>query len=277
MATESLLDLARALVVSLQGTPGQALDRATALVDLLEKPDDGQDYFTYMTPAGSAEFVSAMAESRPVDFSHLAVGDGGGSFVVPYDGMAGLVNEVHRVAISSLTPHPDNPAWLIIEAILPVDIGGFTIREIAAIGGAGQDVVMAVGNFPVTFKPLPDKNAGRDIVIEMIVYVGNAANVRLIVDPSVSSATNQSVANAISAHKLEVNPHPQYALIAELQTLLGDYARAADLVQHMLASDPHPIYMTQPKTEALLNPAISSVVEKVNRGLAILQFEQGAY
>ncbi len=168
-------------------------------------------YYTLLTAIGAAELVNSQAFGNTVPITHLAVGDGNGNPVVPIESMVGLVHEVHRVPVSSMTVDVDNPNWLIIEAVLPSTVGGWTIREIGLLGGSGAgNKLLAVGNFPDTYKPLVAEGAAKDLVIRMIIEVSSAAIVNLTVNSGVAVATTASVANAIAAHEGKADPHTQY-------------------------------------------------------------------
>lgn len=168
-------------------------------------------YYTLLTAIGAAELVNSQAFGNTVPITHLAVGDGNGNPVAPTEGMVGLVHQVHRVPVSSMTVDADNPNWLIIEAVLPSTVGGWTIREIGLLGGSGAgNKLLAVGNFPATYKPLVAEGAAKDLVIRMIIEVSSSAIVNLTVNSGVAVATTASVANAIAAHEAKADPHPQY-------------------------------------------------------------------
>lgn len=166
-------------------------------------------YYTLLTRIGAAALVNAQAANTSVPLTHMALGDGNGTQVVPSEAMTSLQREVHRVPISSITQDAQNPNWLVIEAVVPTEIGGWTLREMGLIGGA-QSSLMAVGNFPETYKPQLVEGSGRDLVIRMVVQVSNASAVQLMIDPSVALATNQSIANAVAVHEGKADPHPQY-------------------------------------------------------------------
>jgi phage-related tail fiber protein len=231
------------------------------------------DYYTILTPVGIAELVNARAANVTVPITHMGIGDGGGAPVKPAETMLTMVREVYRVPISSITQHPTNPAWLVVEAVLPAAVGGFTVRETSLLGGVGAGgKTLALGNFPESYKPLLAENTSTDMIIKMIIQVSNSAVISLTVDPSVALATNQSIANAIAAHLLAVNPHPQYAL-------------AADLAQHILALDPHPqylkssaltAYLTQIQVQALIDGLNLKINNKADSGLmGLALFNQG--
>lgn len=170
-----------------------------------------QTYYTLLTAIGGAELANAQAFGTTVPITHLAVGDGNGNPVIPTESMMSLVHEVQRVPVSSMTTDVDNPNWLVIEAVLPSTVGGWTIRELGLIGGSGVgNKLLAFGNFPDTYKPLIAEGAAKDLVIRMIIEVSSSAIVNLTVNSGVAVATTASVANAIAAHEAKLDPHPQY-------------------------------------------------------------------
>lgn len=185
-------------------------------------------FYTTPTNQGLAAHANAQAAGTVVSWTHLAVGDGNGAAVTPNQTATALAREVHRVPISSVTQHPDNANWIVIEAVILAAVGGFTIREQGLIGAGGK--LLFVGNFPDTYKPvIATENASRDMTIRMVVEVASAATVNITVDPSVAVATNQSVLNAIAQHVALPNPHSQYLLSAA----------------HQADADPHPQYVTK--------------------------------
>lgn len=196
-----------------------------------------QTYYTLLTQTGAAEWVNAEVFGRTVPISHIAVGDGGGSPIVPTEHMTALTHEVHRVPVTSISADTDNANWLIIEAVLPATVGGWTVREIGLIGGNdGGGKLLAVGNFPATYKPVLAEGAAKDMAIRMIIQVSNASVVTLTVDPSVVVATRKNIEQAIQAHRVEPNPH-------------GDRYLSKS---HLTDPDPHPQYVKDDELAAAL-------------------------
>lgn len=234
-----------------------------------------QTYYTLLTQIGAAEWANAQVANISLPITHLAVGDGNGNPVVPAESMSALTREVHRVAISSVAADVENPNWLIFEAVLPAAIGGWTIREIGLIGGTGAgNKLLAVGNFPATYKPVLAEGAAKDLVIRMFVEVSNASIVTLNINPAVVVATVQAINNAVAAHEAKADPHGQYIKtsqrgVANGVTPLGadnlvplahlppaiatDAELAASLAAHVdPLTDPHPQYITADELAAAL-------------------------
>jgi phage-related tail fiber protein len=165
-------------------------------------------YFCILTSLGAAKMANATALGEVVEFSQMALGDGGGSLPTPNQSQAALVNEVRRAALNSVEIDPDNPTWIVCEQVIPADVGGWTIRETGIYDTDGD--LIAVGNFPETYKPVLEEGSGRTQTIRMVIQVSNAATVTLKIDPSVVLATREYVDLKDAAHAEATDPHPQY-------------------------------------------------------------------
>lgn len=146
-------------------------------------------FYTILTKIGEALHANAQITQTTVPWTHLAIGDGGGNPVVPKQEQTGLVREVTRVPITSIAPDPNNPNWMIVEAVLPNNVGGWTVRETAIMGTPGGAQCIAVGNYPDTYKPVLAEGSVREMVLRMVVAVIGAGTVNLVIDPAVAIAS----------------------------------------------------------------------------------------
>ena len=160
------------------------------------------DYYTLLTTIGAARLANAHATRTPVNFAQIAVGD---AEYAPGEGQAALVNEVWRGAINDMRVHADNPNWFVIETVIPEDVGGWFVREVGLFDDAGN--LIAVGKYPSTYKPVLASGSARDILIRMILEVGNTADVSLSIDPSIVLATRNYVDTALSEHDAAEDAH----------------------------------------------------------------------
>lgn len=92
------------------------------------------DYYNVTTNLGDVEVANAITNGTKINITHVAFGDGNGSVPTPNKARTTLVREVHRQAVTKYERHPTNPNWIIIETIIPSEVGGFTIREMGIIG-----------------------------------------------------------------------------------------------------------------------------------------------
>lgn len=152
-----------------------------------------QKYFTTLTHIGAALHANAQLQQTTVAWTHLVLGDGNGAEPVPSPAQTGVIREVDRLPISSIEPDPDNPSWIVIEAVIPADRGGYVVRETALMGGANGASCIAVGNYPSATKPLLSEGAGSKLVIRVVVEIAHTATVTLKIDPAVVIASRDWV------------------------------------------------------------------------------------
>lgn len=147
------------------------------------------NFYTLLTRVGAALHASAQVNQTTVPWTHMRLGDGNGAAVVPEENQTGLVRQVHTLQITDISVHPDNPNWVVAEAVVPSDVGGWTVREAAIYGGTGGNTCIAVGNYPETYKPVLAEGAGREMVMRMVVQISSVATVKLQIDPAVAIAS----------------------------------------------------------------------------------------
>ncbi len=165
-------------------------------------------YFCILTSVGAAKLANATALGQTLEFSQMALGDGGGSLPVPNQSQVALIGEVRRAPMNSVEIDSDNPTWIVCEQVIPAEVGGWTVRETGIYDIDGD--LVAVGNFPETYKPVLEEGSGRTQTIRMVIQVSNAATVTLKIDPSVVLATREYVDLKDAAHAEATDPHPQY-------------------------------------------------------------------
>lgn len=148
-------------------------------------------YFTLLTKVGQAKIVNAIALGQNVAWTTMAVGDGNGNPTTPNENQTALVRENYRAGINQLTVDPDNPNYMVAELVVPTNVGGWTVYEVGVFDADGD--MIAVANFPATYKPQLVEGSGRDLVVRIIVQVSNASIVTLKVDPAMVLASQKWV------------------------------------------------------------------------------------
>ncbi|WP_306169283.1 phage tail protein [Halomonas sp. MMSF_3323] len=175
-------------------------------------------FYTLLTDTGQAKIANAVALGTQIEITQMAVGDGGGNPVTPDSSATALVNEVRRAPINAVQTDDDNPTWIVIEQVLPPDVGGWTIREVGVFDAAGD--LIAIGNLPETYKPVLAEGSSRTQTIRVVMEVSDTAAVTLKVDPSVVLATREYVDQQRLDHEQSRN-HP-----AATTTALGFVEKA---------------------------------------------------
>lgn len=152
---------------------------------------------TILTTVGLAKIADAIANNTSLALHAMAIGDGAGNPTTPSSAQTGLVREVYRADLNSLTLDPDNPSnYVIAELIVPTTVGGWTVREFGLFDSAGA--LIAVGNFPDTYKPVASEGSTRDLIVRVRIEVSNTSAVTLQIDPSVVLASRQWVLDNFS-------------------------------------------------------------------------------
>lgn len=152
-----------------------------------------QTYYTLLTNIGQAKIANAIALGQTVAWTNMAVGDGNGNPTAPSETQTALVRETYRAPLNQLTVDPDNPNYMVAEMIVPTNVGGWAVNEVGIFDA--DDDMIAVANFPATYKPQLAEGSGRDLVVRIIVQVSNASVVTLKVDPAIVLASQKWVAD----------------------------------------------------------------------------------
>lgn len=150
-------------------------------------------YFTLLTDVGAAKLANATALGQSVQLEKLAVGDGNGVLPTPKASQTSLINERRKEALNSVSIDENNANYIICEQVIPESEGGYYIREIGIFDDAGD--LIAVGNFPETYKPILQEGSGRTQTIRCVIMVNSSdtTTVELKIDPSVVLATREYV------------------------------------------------------------------------------------
>lgn len=177
-------------------------------------------FYTLLTDIGAVKLASATALGVPLNITHMAVGDGGGSLPTPDAKQTALVNEKRRAALNMLYIDPQNSSQIIAEQVIPENEGGWWIREVGLFDESGA--LIAVGNCPESYKPQLAEGSGRTQTVRMVLITSSTDNITLKIDPAVVLATRKYVDDKVlelkvyvddlmAKHLAEPDPHSQYA------------------------------------------------------------------
>jgi microcystin-dependent protein len=149
-----------------------------------------------LTTQGAAKKTNCDALGIPWEPRYMLIGDANGTDPVPSPSQTKLVNQVYRAQLNQLRVSPTDDNILIAELVLPPDVGGWWIRELALEDKDG--VFSAVANAAPSYKPLLAQGSGRNQVVRMHIITSGTANIQLKIDPSVVLATRQYVDDSIN-------------------------------------------------------------------------------
>jgi len=178
------------------------------------------DFYTILSSIGKSKLANAQVTGTTVNLTELAVGDGNGSYYEPSEDQTALKNEVWRGSINQIYVDSQNSNWVVIEAVIPTDVGGFYIREVGVFDDAGD--MIAVGKYPETYKPALASGSGKDLYIRMILELSNVSDVTLKIDPAIVLASRGYVDESVNNHNWDPNAHNNAYIRKTGDTMTGE-------------------------------------------------------
>ncbi|NWB91612.1 phage tail protein [Pseudomonas agarici] len=149
--------------------------------------DENSRYHSILTDVGIAKQAAANAQGTPWKLAKMGVGDAAGGEPTPDPGQIELINEHYRAPLNSLIKDPINPGTWIAELVIPLDVGGWWVRELG-LYDEDNDLV-AVANCPPSYKPLPSQGSVRTQRVRMRFVISNSGQIELIVSDDIVFAT----------------------------------------------------------------------------------------
>lgn len=157
----------------------------------------------FLTDLGAAKKTNCDAIGAPWKLTHMLLGDANGADPVPNPAQTQLVRQVYRAQLNQLYVSPTDANVLIAELVLPPNVGGFWIRELALEDEDG--VFSAVANCAPSYKPVLAQGSGRNQVVRLHILTSGTANIQLKIDPSIVLATRGWTETLIAGHVAALN------------------------------------------------------------------------
>ncbi|HHY3041632.1 TPA: phage tail protein [Enterobacter hormaechei subsp. steigerwaltii] len=190
-------------------------------------------YKTVITKAGAEKLAAAtVPNGKKVNFTAMAVGDGGGTLPVPDPNQTKLVKEVWRHALNKISQDKKNINYVVAELLIPPETGGFWMRELGLYDDTGT--LIAVGNMAESYKPALAEGSGRAQTVRMVIMVSDIESVELTIDTSTVMATQDYVDDKLAEHE-KSRRHPDATLTAKGFTQLSS---ATDSASESVAATP---------------------------------------
>lgn len=190
-------------------------------------------YKTVITKAGAIKLAAAtVPNGKKVNFTAMAIGDGGGTLPVPDASQTKLVNEAWRHTLNKISQDNKNQNYVIAELLIPPETGGFWMREMGLYDDTGT--LIAVGNMAESYKPELAEGSGRAQTVRMVIMVSDIESVELTIDTSTVMATQDYVDNKLAEHE-QSRRHPDATLKEKGFTQLSS---ATDSTSETLAATP---------------------------------------
>lgn len=188
---------------------------------------------TVITKAGAEKLAAATVPNGiKVNFTTMAVGDGGGTLPTPDPNQTKLVKEVWRHALNKISQDKKNKNYVVAELLIPPETGGFWMREMGLYDDAGT--LIAVGNMAESYKPTLAEGSGRAQTVRMVIMVSDIESVALTIDTSTVMATQDYVDDKLTEHE-QSRRHPDATLTAKGFTQLSS---ATDSVSESVSATP---------------------------------------
>ncbi|MEB7888779.1 phage tail protein [Hafnia alvei] len=131
------------------------------------------NFYSIITNRGKELEAEALASGTKITLVKFVVGDGNGQATPPKPTQTKLVNEKYRGDIGDLSVSPDQSTQMMAKIVLPIDVGGFTVREIGILTDAGE--LYAVANCAAIEKPV----GGVSVNMQFRLAVSDTANITL--------------------------------------------------------------------------------------------------
>ncbi|EAB9200738.1 phage tail protein [Salmonella enterica subsp. enterica serovar Uzaramo] len=165
---------------------------------------------TIITDYGKQRLIAAMSPGgTKLTLTQMAVGDGSGNPTNPDTASTALVNEVWRAAVNSVTVDKKHPNIIIVELLIPAEVGGFWVREAGIYDEFNK--LVAICSLPASEKPLLEQGSGRAQTVRMTLIVSDTSIVNITIDSTTIMATNEYVDNSLEEHEKSRN-HPDATL-----------------------------------------------------------------
>ncbi len=158
-------------------------------------------YFAIITDVGQSKIAEAVAGGQKLNVTTFLVGDGNGEYYVPTSDMTAIKNEVWRGTISKADVVQDAQKILRITTVIPAEVSGFIVREIALLDETGE--LIAIGNTPDLPKVRLEDGASTELKLTMRLAVKNTEALSFTIDPHTVIMTK----DMLDTHNVDSNAH----------------------------------------------------------------------
>lgn len=151
-----------------------------------------QKYTGVWTEKGLKKLAQYATENKTISFAQLAIGDGNGSVPEPSANAASLIHEVWRGNLNNVANNPQNEASVLVEIVIPYNVGGFFVREWGIYDNEGD--LLVYGNHAEFYKAELSEGTGAELrelielpitnkgIVEITVSYESLASVKFVND-----------------------------------------------------------------------------------------------
>ena len=152
-----------------------------------------QEFYSILTQKGLSKQLECIENLTEFDISYIAVGDGDGSLYTPEETQTTLKNEKWR---GEILTHGIADNKLFATTSVPIDVGGFTIREIGLFDSSNN--LLCVGKCPETNKHSSSEGGAQELFIKFYMSITNSELLPLIVQTSQEVASVDFVTDSLA-------------------------------------------------------------------------------
>lgn len=180
--------------------------------------DQEQKYGGIWTKKGLEKLAAFAAGGNPINITESAFGDGNGTVPTPEAENTSLVHEVWRGRVASVTQKEgENSQSVMVEVVIPYNVGGFFIREWGLYDADGDLVVY--GNHAEFYKALLIEGTGAELRELIELPISSKGQVQITVNYE-SLASVDYVLNEIEKHNQNEEVHN--ALFSEIKQSISE-------------------------------------------------------
>lgn len=172
-------------------------------------------YMTLVTNRGRQKIMKAAATGKKVAINKIKIGDGNGSSYEIDESMTKLKHVVYETNIANFKQDPLNPNTILVESLIPSDVGGFYIREIGLYDDEGDLIVLT--SYEETYKPVAEEGSTMELFIRIALVLTNTNAVTIVIDSSAVFVTQADLDKV-------------YKLIGDLGTASGEFSDTGSIV-----------------------------------------------
>ncbi len=157
-----------------------------------------QEFYSIVTEKGLEKQIKCLNDLTNFDIAYIAVGDSNGSAYTPQETQTTLKNEKWRGAVLF---HGIEDGKLYATTSLPIDVGGFTIREIGLFDSS--NTLLCIGKCPDTNKHDSTEGGAQELFVKIYMAISNSDLAPLIVQSSTEVASLDYVTDNFATRKFD--------------------------------------------------------------------------
>ena len=224
-------------------------------------------YGTIITAKGSNIIADCILSGKKLTVTKAAAGDGNGTYYVPTVDQTALKNEKWRGDIASAELSALSPNMIDVKVVIPDDVGGFTIREMALFDEGGT--MIAVCNIPDTQKVAISGGMSGKLTMLMHIIVADASVVEFTITPTLDTVTREELESAITDHNASSTCHADIRSLALNSVQHGEvYTKVEN--EELLAEA-----IAEHNAYAESHPSIQVALANINSRIATLELKYG--